>query len=130
VICQRTILNRAKNHCQYSIFREKSFLFTNYLLHRIPAKRHCSLKEQKKSFTNSNVLGSCLLQDENFSEPVVFAARIFLETHLLKSSVAEPEPKAEEPKLNCLPEPELKLRIAALATAPAPAPAHFYLQQH
>jgi hypothetical protein len=31
------------------------------------------------------------------------------------SSVVEPEPRAQEPKLNCLPEPEPKLRIAAPA---------------
>ncbi len=29
--------------------------------------------------------------------------------------VVEPEPRAEEPKLNCLPEPEPKLRIEAPA---------------
>jgi hypothetical protein len=38
-------------------------------------------------------------------------------------NIAEPQPRAEEPKLNCLPklEPEPKLRIAA------PAPAPFYI---
>ncbi len=42
---------------------------------------------------------------------------------LLSASVVEPEPepRAEEPKLNCLPEQELKLRIVA--------PAPFYLLQ-
>jgi hypothetical protein len=35
-------------------------------------------------------------------------------------SVVEPQPRAEEPKLNCLLEPETKLRIEAPAAAPAP----------
>ncbi len=37
--------------------------------------------------------------------------------------VAEPEPRAEEPKLNCLLEPDPKLRIAVAAPAP------FYLSK-
>jgi hypothetical protein len=37
----------------------------------------------------------------------------------LFGSVAEPGPRAEEPNLNCLPEPEPKLRISALAPVPA-----------
>ncbi len=40
-----------------------------------------------------------------------------------KISVAEPEPRAEEPKLSSILELELKLRISA------PAPASFYLSK-
>jgi hypothetical protein len=41
----------------------------------------------------------------------------FLSTSVVEP---EPEPRAEEPKLNCLLDPEPKLRIAAPASAPAP----------
>ncbi len=52
---------------------------------------------------------------------------------VLKWLFAEPEPRAEELKLNCplTPEPHPKLWIAtpALALAPAPAPTPFYLSK-
>jgi hypothetical protein len=47
---------------------------------------------------------------------------------MLLSSVLKPEPRAEEPKLNCLLEPEPKLQIVAPALATAPAPS--YLEQN
>ncbi len=103
-----------------NILREKNYLFTNFPLQRKPAKSHCSLKEQKKII----YISRCKVFWAHR-----FALRIFHETHLLESSVAEPEPRADEQRLNCLPEPELKLLIAAPAPAPAPALAPFYLPQ-
>jgi hypothetical protein len=43
-----------------------------------------------------------------------------IRVHVVLISVAEPEPRDKEPKLNCLLEPETKLRIAA--------PAPFYIK--
>ncbi len=45
------------------------------------------------------------------------------------TSVGEPEPRAEEQKLNCLLEPEPKLRIAAPAPAQSQAPVPFYFSK-
>ncbi len=57
---------------------------------------------------------------ENNAQLWLWLPKIFFVPPIL-ISVVEPEPTAEEPKLNCLLEPEPKLRIAA--------PAPFYLWQ-
>jgi hypothetical protein len=51
---------------------------------------------------------------------------------LVSGSVVEPEPsqRAEEPKLNCLPEPEPQLRIAAPAPFYYPDLKKFYRKEH
>jgi hypothetical protein len=73
---------------------------------------------------NLNLIEKSLIRSKNNQHPEYKEVHS-MPVHIkgIESSVAEPEPRAEETTLNCLPEPEPgpKLRTAA--------PAPFYLPQ-